>query len=800
MKRVTWLVILVLLLSTFYISPYTRAEDTPPFSLSITTTDNVIAIGDTTTMKITLKNEKDSTTGNVKIYFATDISAIEVIKTDSTWGAFDVGSYIWYVGNLDKGQSVMLTLTIKGKQIGAHGITLKLYENDKYVMEKNVYIGVEEEPDIDVTVVPKKSISFALGETPYVELAVLNRGGQSSGVKVSFQTDSMIRQTGRAMCSQGAIAGNIWNIGTMIKGQTVKCLIQITALAEGKYNGILKVESPLSDSNDNNDETMITFNVSRKPNTELQLYPVNPYFLPGDNIYFVGIITVKGPSPEKDLSITLKPSGGTVKKVILSKGTMKDNVWKLGDIEPGIYFGIFQAIPNDGNKPMLVEANLQSIVSNIKRTIAMAPKNISDIAIILPDDKDGLDTAQSYPLPVVVLNRGTTPAENIVVTFTINGGSYKVIDKTDGEVAGNTWNIKKLEPGSSASLYIDIINKKEGPVSVETTVKAKTKTTDINPENNNATWTGYFEDKGSPASPIVKLVGVEGKTVRMLIVSPADKDLDTIWTEINGREIFRFKATPGTSYLKDITLPSDGNFIMKFYAEDTFGNNSKPADIPVSIDTTPPYTIWNIPDKGVISKSPFKVTGMTEPGASLIIRVKAGNLREAYYQPDIDKEGKYHFNMYLFTGINEICLYARDKAGNTYEKCGVVSYPSSTIISFRVGKKEGYVNSKKYLLEVPATIVNGTTYIPVRFLAEAMNMELGWYGMERKIVLSLGETTLTLYLDKPYAIVNGKGVNLGRKLPVIQGRSLVPARFIAETFGARVQWIDSTKMVKIIYP
>ena len=800
MKRAAWITIFVLLISSIYLSPYLNAADTPSFSLSITTTDNVIAVGETTTMQITLKNETDSTTGNVKVYIVTDTTALEVVKTDSTWGAFDINSYIWYIGNLDKGQSAMLTLIIKGKKIGAHGITIKVYENDSYVMEKNIYIGVEEEPDIDVTVIPKKSINFALGETPYVELAVLNRGGQASGVKVSFQTDSMIRQTGKAMCSQGTMAGNSWNIGTMIKGQTVKCLIQITALAEGKYNGILKVESPLSDSNDNNDETMITFNVIRRPNTEFQMYTINPFFLPGDNIYIAAVVTIKGPSPEKDLNVILKPTGGSVAKVLLSKGTFKDDTWTLGDIVPGIYFAVFRAKPDNDSKPILIEANLKSPVSNIKRVVSMSPQNISDIALILPDDKDGLDTAKSYPLPIVVLNKGTTPAENIVVTFSINGGSYQVIDVTDGEVIGNTWNIKKLYPGSSASLYIDLINTKEGPVSVETRVKARTKTKDINPDNNSATWTGYFEDKGAPASPIVEKIGVEGRRVKVLIVSPADKDVNTIWTEIDGREIFRFKADPGTSYLKDITLPSDGNFVMKFYAEDTFGNNSKPAEIPVSIDTTPPFTIWNIPQKGVFSKNPVNVTGMTEPGASLIIRVKAGNLREAYYQPDIDKEGKFHFNMFLFKGVNEVCLSAQDLAGNTYKKCSVVSYPSSTVISFRVGKKEGYVNGKKYLLEVPATIVGNTTYIPVRFLAEAMGMELGWYGMERKIVLSLGETTLTLYLDKPYAIINGKGVNLGRKLPVIQGRSLVPARFIAETFGARVQWIPETKMVKIIYP
>ena len=259
-------------------------------------------------------------------------------------------------------------------------------------------------------------------------------------------------------------------------------------------------------------------------------------------------------------------------------------------------------------------------------------------------------------------------------------------------------------------------------------------------------------------------------------------------------------ASPGTSYLETIKLPSDGNFNMEFYAEDTFGNSSTPATIPVFVDTTPPYTIWNISQKGIISKSPYMLKGMTEPGASILVRVKAGNLREAYYKPNIDKDGKFSFPLYLYNGINEICLFATDKASNTYERCSVISYPKPTTISFTVGKKMAYIGDKPYMLEVSAANIGGTTYVPVRFLAEAMNMSLAWYGMERKIEMSLGDTNLILYLDKPYAIVNGRQVKMRNKLPVIQGRSLVPARFISETFGARVQWLPSTKTVKIIYP
>jgi len=787
-------------ITALVISLFTPIAWASIFTIKVDISDNIIALGDTTQLKVTLTNSGDTETETVKVIVGMNIADIEVVKSDATFGAFDIKTYTWLIGNMDPGKSAVLTLTVKGKVEGAHDITFSLVENNIVIHTKRVYIGVEEEPDIDVTLSTPKSINFALGETPYLQVVVLNRGGEARNVKVSLETDKDIMPIGKASCSQGSFTGSIWNIGTMGKKETEKCLIQIMAKEEGTYGGVIKVVSPVSDTNPANDELALSFNVKRQPNTTMVLIPVNPIFTSGDNLYVATIITVKGPSAEKDLSVSYDIKGGKPINMIVSTGIYRDGIWTLGNVKPGIYFGILKVQSHENIRSVSITGNLKSAVSTLKKSAVFASTDISDIAVIMPDDKNSLDTADAFPLPIVVLNQGTTVASGITVNFKVIGGKYNIIDYTAGGVVGTTWKIDKLQPGSSASLYVEIINTTEGAVSVEASVVAKTKTKDVNMDNNSSSWTGYFEDKGSPNPPIVKKIGTYGRNVEVIIVTPADKDLSRIYVKVEGREIFSMTASPGTSYLETIKLPSDGNFNMEFYAEDTFDNSSTPAIIPVSVDITPPYTIWNISQKGIISSSPYNVKGITEPGASLLIRVKAGNLREAYYKPNIDEEGKFSFPLYLYNGINEICLFATDKASNTYERCSVISYPKPTIISFTVGKKKAYIDNKPYLLEVSAANIGGTTYVPVRFLAEAMNMSLAWYGMERKIEMSLGDTNLILYLDKPYAIVNGRQVKLRSKLPVIQGRSLVPARFISETFGARVQWLPSTKTVKIIYP
>ena len=48
--------------------------------------------------------------------------------------------------------------------------------------------------------------------------------------------------------------------------------------------------------------------------------------------------------------------------------------------------------------------------------------------------------------------------------------------------------------------------------------------------------------------------------------------------------------------------------------------------------------------------------------------------------------------------------------------------------------------------------------------------------------------------------VNGKVVIMSVKPFIIDGRTVVPLRFISEALGATVEWIGETKSIKIYYP
>lgn len=56
-------------------------------------------------------------------------------------------------------------------------------------------------------------------------------------------------------------------------------------------------------------------------------------------------------------------------------------------------------------------------------------------------------------------------------------------------------------------------------------------------------------------------------------------------------------------------------------------------------------------------------------------------------------------------------------------------------VELTINSKEAYVNGKKAALDVPATIINGRTMLPARFIAEALGCEVEYLNDSRKVII-----------------------------------------------------------------
>lgn len=89
----------------------------------------------------------------------------------------------------------------------------------------------------------------------------------------------------------------------------------------------------------------------------------------------------------------------------------------------------------------------------------------------------------------------------------------------------------------------------------------------------------------------------------------------------------------------------------------------------------------------------------------------------------------------------------------------------SDIIVFTVDSKTGYENGKEFTMDVPATIVNDRTMLPVRALADALHLNIKWDDPSRTVSIQSGDTVVK---DEPKAPESGQtttGTLTGIQMP-----------------------------------
>jgi len=97
-----------------------------------------------------------------------------------------------------------------------------------------------------------------------------------------------------------------------------------------------------------------------------------------------------------------------------------------------------------------------------------------------------------------------------------------------------------------------------------------------------------------------------------------------------------------------------------------------------------------------------------------------------------------------------------------------------------------------------AVIENSRTLVPIRAIIESFGGSVGWDNDTRSVTLKMGEDTIILIIDSTTAYLNDDEVLLDVAPAIINERTMLPLRFIAESFNLGVAWDGDTKTVSVI--
>lgn len=119
-------------------------------------------------------------------------------------------------------------------------------------------------------------------------------------------------------------------------------------------------------------------------------------------------------------------------------------------------------------------------------------------------------------------------------------------------------------------------------------------------------------------------------------------------------------------------------------------------------------------------------------------------------------------------------------------------------ISFKVGDSILSINGVDTEVETPYVAGDGTTLVPLRVITEAFGAQVDWEGETKTITLSYPDVNIVLQIGNIIAKVNDHNETL-LEAPALSENSvtMVPLRFISETFGADVGYDKDTQAILV---
>ena len=118
---------------------------------------------------------------------------------------------------------------------------------------------------------------------------------------------------------------------------------------------------------------------------------------------------------------------------------------------------------------------------------------------------------------------------------------------------------------------------------------------------------------------------------------------------------------------------------------------------------------------------------------------------------------------------------------------GEQDIPVGTSVVMTIGSNDFVVNNNVVSVEDAAPyIANDRTYVPFRALGEAIGAEVVWDNDARTVTYTLGKTEVVMTIGEKTYTVNGEEKTMDVAPEITSDRTYVPVRFVGEALGFKV--------------
>ena len=119
------------------------------------------------------------------------------------------------------------------------------------------------------------------------------------------------------------------------------------------------------------------------------------------------------------------------------------------------------------------------------------------------------------------------------------------------------------------------------------------------------------------------------------------------------------------------------------------------------------------------------------------------------------------------------------------------------LIKMKINDVNYSINGESKKMDAKPFIKNNRTLVPLRFVVEALGGEVNWDGENRLVSVNSNGKNIELKIDSPIIKIDGKDVKIDQAAIIKGDRTYVPIRFIAENLDMVVNYINESREIEI---
>jgi len=116
-----------------------------------------------------------------------------------------------------------------------------------------------------------------------------------------------------------------------------------------------------------------------------------------------------------------------------------------------------------------------------------------------------------------------------------------------------------------------------------------------------------------------------------------------------------------------------------------------------------------------------------------------------------------------------------------------------------VDRQEAFVNGAAYILDSPATVVNGKMYVPVKFLGDTFGFPVAYDAATNTITMKAGETDVFIDLTAKTTLIGGMPGAFDPTFKIINGKLMAQLTWMMDQIGAEYEYDSKLNRVEVTY-